>query len=481
MQTSEPWSNHLKQVRSSRTNRQRTEDLHRVARKTAVETEASLRSEILAAQARADRAEDASRALRDELSARLEAAAAEAGRQRARAERAELELAASGAKPRPGMFTKPEPEPEPEPELASAPSGLEAPIMRGLDPQSQSLRKACLVSAGELQQACNAVIEAATNWPSHAMDRGVDATPKDDRASDLGKTPAASGWKAIRLGQHAATVARSAAAAIEAANSAHKQHEAALKESRRREAEALSRMAAAEAEVKLQRNEIESLQESVRLLEHKDTPSDGDGGVVASRTSAALRNEVATLSDALQEKMQENTELLEQAADLRASKIELEEEILELRPGGCVAPSRAARESAATAAVAAAEQKAADLGAEVTQLKRTLHDAEEASSQLQTDAKQAREERDRAIAEKQEQEQQGQQKLVAAAAGSETKVQQLQDETAQLREQLQAIKKEVDEAAAENEMLRTTIQRQEKEKREAGKKTGGGGSSKLTL
>ena len=61
-------------------------------------------------------------------------------------------------------------------------------------------------------------------------------------------------------------------------------------------------------------------------------------------------------------------------------------------------------------------------------------------------------------------------------------VQQLQDETVRLQEQLDASRKDVQDAAAENEMLRTTIQRQEKEKREAGKKAGGaGGTSKLTL
>eukprot|EP01043_Picozoa_sp_COSAG02_P057428 COSAG02_NODE_6971_length_3258_cov_2.134853_1_plen_526_part_00 len=489
VQTSEPWSNHLKQARSAKTNRQRTDELHRAARKTAAETEASLRSEILAAQARADRAEDSSRALRDELSARLEAAAAEAGRQRVRAERAELELeiVASGADRRSGASTKrrvePEPEPEPGPEQVNSPTGLEAPMVCRLDPQSQFLREACLISAGKLQQACGAVLEAATNWPSHAMDRGSDTTPKDARASDLSKKPAASGWKAIRLGQHAETVARAAAAAIEAANAAHKQHETALKESRRREAEVLARTAAAEAEVKLQQSEIESLHESARLSgQRKETPRDGDAGAVASRTLIALRNEVAMLSDALQEKLQENTELLEQAADLRTSKTELEEEILELRPGGSVAPSRATRESAAAAAVAAAEQKATDLAAEVAQLKCTLREAEAAAARLQTDVKQAREEKSRTLAEKQEQELLQQKKLVAAATGGEAKVQQLQDETVRLREQLQATKKEVEDAAAENEMLRTTIRRQEKEKREAGKKAGGGGgSSKLTL
>jgi hypothetical protein len=66
VQTSNSWSNHLKQLHSSGANRRRPADLHRAARQTAAETEASLRAEILAAEARADRAEDSSRALRDE-------------------------------------------------------------------------------------------------------------------------------------------------------------------------------------------------------------------------------------------------------------------------------------------------------------------------------------------------------------------------------------------------------------------------------
>ena len=58
VQTTDAWSNHLKQAKSARTNRRRPgADEYRsaTARKTAAETEASLRSEIVAAQARAER------------------------------------------------------------------------------------------------------------------------------------------------------------------------------------------------------------------------------------------------------------------------------------------------------------------------------------------------------------------------------------------------------------------------------------------
>ena len=506
VQTTDAWSNHLKQAKSARTNRRRPgADEYRsaTARKTAAETEASLRSEIVAAQARAERAEESSRTLRDELSARLRAVASEAGRQRARAKRAERMLAASrSGVPAGAAAVEPEPEPEPEPEME--------PETRGpaLDSQSKSLREACLVSAGRLQQVCSEVVEAAARWPTRSTDYGIDGAGA--------ATPAPSGWKAIKLGQHAAAVATSATAALGAANGAHAHYEGALKESRRREAEHLARATAAEAEIKLQNAELESLrdhaatmQQSSREREATTTSADDGGGGGAHGALLALQAEVAMLSDALQGKVAENGELQEQAAELRASKAELSAEIAELTPGGGSGSGGQQTRAAREAAAAAAEQKAEQLSGELTKLQGTLREARDRVAaleaqlvQVQTEREKERE-KEREAAKKQEEQRQKEkaaeaQKLTTqeeqtnavATTASEAKATRLQELNAVLQEQLASRKKALEEAGAENEMLKTTIQMQEQEKRKnaaaaAGKSTGGGGGGggggKLTL
>jgi hypothetical protein len=503
VQTTDAWSNHLKQAKAARTNRRRPgADEYRsaTARKTAAETEASLRSEIVAAQARAERAEESSRTLRDELSARLRAVASEAGRQRARAKRAERMLAASrSGVPAGAAAVEPEPEPEPEPEME--------PETRGpaLDSQSKSLREACLVSAGRLQQVCSEVVEAAARWPTRSTDYGNDA------AGAGAATPAPSGWKAIKLGQHAAAVATSATAALGAANSAHAHYEGALKESRRREAEHLARATAAEAEIKLQNAELESLrdhatmQQSSREREATTTSADDAGGAGAHGALLGLQAEVAMLSDALQGKVAENGELQEQAAELRASKAELSAEIAELTPGGGSGSGGQQTRAAREAAAAAAEQKAEQLSGELTKLQGTLREARDrvAALEAQLVKVQTEREKEREAAKKQEEQRQKEkaaaaQKLTTqeeqtnavATTASEAKATRLQELNAVLQEQLASRKKALEEAGAENEMLKTTIQMQEQEKWKnaaaaAGKSTGGGGGGggggKLTL
>lgn len=520
VQTSSAWSNHLKM--SDKANRKAEVYRNATVKQSREETEASLRSEITSATTRAERAEEVSRMQRDELRAQLDAVAAEAGRHRARAERLERERQREGQREggRAGSVAparEPEPEPEPEEESidnlayllnrgSDAPEPAPEPEKKLLDPASEALREASLVAAGQLQEACSNVVAAATSWPTAQHHRRTDGATASS---------APGGWKAIRLGQHAATVADAATAALTAANDAHARFEAGLRsftghdndigslthysntqESRQREAAALSRAEAAETMVKsleaedgaLRSEAAEAVAARDRLAaERSNAEGVGDGGGQV----AELQAEIAMLSDALQAKSEE-------ASELRVSGG---------RPlSGAEKAALATQEASAAENAAKVEslQKTIDEnGKDVATLRKRLEEADARAGWLKDELDKAQavaKTRGAQQAEAFEKEKSAggdlnalQDKLDAeslekqaaanfesGAASKSARVESLEKVTKDLKRQKESLKEEVEQgkkdlaeakrsASAENDMLTKTI----KEMQKAGK--GGGG------